>query len=578
MKKVITVLFLMLIFGSPLFAGGSTEGPAATGGTDEPQYGGTFTDFALSDPPSPDELDAAFNALNWLTVIQEHPVMGDFVKYGPRGTNDWAFTAMGYIPDQYQTGQLLESWTVDHDKMVWHLRPGIYWAPSEAQSAWMKLREVTADDLADDTIRFLNGAWGSRFKGLLAEDGVKVIDKYTLQLNTLSYSPSTFYYLAYEDRSVIAPPEMHGTVDRAKRWENQVGTGPWIFKEYVVGSHMTLVKNNNYWMKATIKGEEYKLPFIETFTRTIIPDVSTQLAALQTAKVTIATLVEPTYWTMLDKQASQLKMNEYVRGTTCIDFRADQPPFDNPKVRQAMHIGTNLDQFRKFAMVPNDTPYVWDPVQPGDPAYIPLKELPEDIQKYYDYNPELAKRMLAEAGYPNGFKTAILTQTTVEWQDACAQLQEQWAKIGVDLQINAVEDVEYSRQRYPLPAPLYRGTLIDRMAQHNPVSFFDIAVQSIPAGYLNYGAYSNPEVDKLIVQIRAEVDAAKRVALLKQASIMYQRDVGRINLYPTRYRIYWWPWLKNYYGEYTAQDDNWHCAPIIAHAWIDQKLRREMGY
>jgi len=161
MKKLITVIFVFLILGFPLFAGGGSEEPKAAAGTDVPQYGGTFTDFALADPPSPDELDAAFNALNWLTIMQEHPIMGDFVKYGPRGTGDWAFTAMGYIPDQYQTGQLLESWTVDHDKMVWHLRQGVYWAPSEAQSAWIKAREVTAEDLADDTIRFLNGAWGS---------------------------------------------------------------------------------------------------------------------------------------------------------------------------------------------------------------------------------------------------------------------------------------------------------------------------------------------------------------------------------------------------------------------------------
>jgi len=509
--------------------------------------------------------------------MQEKAISGDIVKYGPRGTGEYMFQAMAYQPEKYWRGELLESWEISADKIVWHVRPGIYWAPTEHQSAWMEAREFTAEDLAADTIRFIEGPYGLRFEGLLASDGVKVIDRYTVVLETESYSPSTWYYLTYEDRGVQAPPEMIAAGDN--RWENQCGTGPWMFEEYVVGSHMSFVRNPNYWKTTTIDGVEYQLPFIEQVVVTNIPDASTQLAALMTGVLDVNRAVRPTYWDMLDTQASSMEKQVLTRGTTCVDFRCDEPPFDDVMVRRALTVGTDRDEFRRFAMLPPETPYVYDPPQPGDPAYIPLEELPEDTQLLYDYNPGLAIEMLANAGHPDGLKTSILVAANnVEWMDVVALLQNQWSKIGVELDLNTVEDVEYNRQRYPLPEPGYHGCLIDTGAQHNPMTFLDTACRSGSAGFMNYGVYSNPVMDRLIDEARVEFDIDKQISIIKEATLIYQDEAARINLYTTRQRIYWWPWLKNYYGEFTGQDDNLCWSNVIAYAWIDQDLKEEMGF
>ena len=241
MKKIIVVLFIAacIVFGAPLFAKGtqeSSEGAAKSsvagpppgqdpakwsepgkmppemvkgeGGYSHgaPSYGGTFRWFYNVEPPSAYEGDANFASLRFLEWTQEMAIAGNFEKYGPRGSGESNFLALAYQPEKYWEGRIIEDWEISTEKIVWHIRPGVFWAPTESQSAWMEQREFVAEDFAADTIRFLEGAWGSRFGGFLSVEGVKVVDKYTVEFVLDSYSPLVFYYIAYEDRGVQAPP------------------------------------------------------------------------------------------------------------------------------------------------------------------------------------------------------------------------------------------------------------------------------------------------------------------------------------------------------------------------------------
>ena len=115
------------------------------------------------------------------------------------------------------------------------------------------------------------------------------------------------YLVGYEDRSLISPPEMIAA--GADTWENQVGTGPWMLKEYVVGSHMTYVRNPEYWDTTTIDGVEYQLPFIDELIWPIIPDQPSQIAARRTRALDFMMPVPNVYWHNLDQTAPELLSN-----------------------------------------------------------------------------------------------------------------------------------------------------------------------------------------------------------------------------------------------------------------------------
>lgn len=87
---------------------------------------------------------------------------------------------------------MIDDWEISLDKITWHVRPGIYWAPTEDQIArgvMEEPREFTAEDLAEDTIRFIENPWGTRFEGYLTADNVEVTDKDTVVLTLTEFSP-----------------------------------------------------------------------------------------------------------------------------------------------------------------------------------------------------------------------------------------------------------------------------------------------------------------------------------------------------------------------------------------------------
>ena len=94
---------------------------------------------------------------------------------------------------------------------------------------------------------------------------------------------------------------------------------------------------------------------------------------------------------------------------------------------------------------------------------------------------------------------------------------------------------------------------------------------------LNYMAYSSPELDALCEQMEKELDVAEQDRQIKEAGFVLMRDVPSIPVSITPQRIYWWPWLKNYYGSYTIQDDC-NFAEMIPYMWIDKDLKKKMGY
>ena len=95
-------------------------------------------------------------------------------------------------------------------------------------------------------------------------------------------------------------------------------------------------------------------------------------------------------------------------------------------------------------------------------------------------------------------------------------------------------------------------------------------------GYFNFSMWSNEHFDELIIGAQKEQDATKRMSLLKEAAIIMLNEVNIVPTDPTPKGHFWWPWIKNYYGERAVAD--FDIASILARAWIDEDMKADMGH
>jgi len=238
-----------------------------------------------------------------------------------------------------------------------------------------------------------------------------------------------------------------------------------------------------------------------------------------------------------------------------------------------MFMGTDIAAFKRMAMA-TGAPTLYLPILPGNPAYVPLEELPEDISMLYEYNPTLARQMILDA-YPDGFTTTFLAQNLAFAEDTGALLADQWSKIGVTLEIDVRDRTGFTELTYAVPKPKYHGAVCVASLPGDPLAQFSYHFQS--GKDTNYAAYSNPELDALIVAAAQETDAAEQTSLFKEASLILLGDAVNLGLHFDPGRMYWWPWVNNFYGELTTQDDASWCS-LAKFIWIDQALKAEMGY
>ena len=552
--------------------GGYSHGP--------PSYGGTITySLGNAEPPDPSVASGLWWSLPYLDAIQERGIIGNTEEYGPRGSGATRFSTNSYIPFEYMSGHLIESWELSPEKMVISVRPGIYWAPTQDQmdrGVMAKPRELTADDFVFDWVQYLESVWKKRFEAHIdienASDVVYATDKYTVVVEFTNYSHALWLFFMYEDRALIGPPETDAADPHL--WENQIGTGPWQFEELVVGSYISYKKNPDYWRSTTIDGKEYQLPFTDQVLIPIMPDQSTQLAALRTGKLDFWRGAPSQFWNTLDG-TSNMQVSEYQTGsTTGVWFRTDRPPFDDVNIRRALRIGTNVPEFQKL-VGSEDLPMVMWPTNPDNPSlYTPFEELPANIQELWTYDPDKARKMLDDAGIPKGFEMKILLGPSPQGQDQAALLKDQWAKIDVNLILDVKDGATVVKQKYASPEVTYEHTLLDGMYVGNPYQWmFQIYYPNVT----NYGAYNNPEVNKLADMASMQTDPKEVNRLTREAAMIYDYETPMIPLFMAPTRTYWWPWVNNYFGEGTIQDDG-QFAAVVYFMWIDQELKETLGY
>ncbi|MBI2849476.1 MAG: ABC transporter substrate-binding protein [Chloroflexi bacterium] len=552
-----------------------------------PEYGGT-----LILPQSGDitRWDAIQHSVMGATLHLTNQGLwsGDWAKgpaggYGTKQT-DWAMNQ--YDRFDLKTGYVAEStkWTVDTAKnegaIVYQIRQGMHWAlnPASEASRLVNGRELTADDVVQslkrtntDPTAYIYRANPETRAAVITKTGpweVTVKVPLTALITTIS---------RFGDSAYMQPPEVITKYGNMLNWKNSVGTGPFILMEYVPGSSASLVRNSNYWMKDPIgPGKGNQLPYLDAVKYLIIPDASTREAALRTGKVDQMGGFNWEEAAQMRKTVPALKELETASGSrmTAAGLRIDRPPFNDIRVRRAMLMATDFKAVVDGLFGGRGEILTWpsQPLPGYEDLYLSLDdpEMPASVKELYVYNPEKAKQLLKEAGFPNGFKTSVLVTSTEV--DFFSVWKDMWAKVGVDLKLDVRESAVVSSLKI---SGQYEGIATGGGAD---ATMFLTAPHLQGEGEANvYVHPADPVIDKALDEVRlamvtkGEAEAMRLYKELMKYVLDQAYAIPRPKI-PTY--NFWWPWVKNYGGETSVG----YYESFVQWVWLDKELKKSMGY
>jgi peptide/nickel transport system substrate-binding protein len=380
---------------------------------------------------------------------------------------------------------LAESWTTSPDGKTWtfKLRQGVKFHNG---------REFVADDVKYTYERVLDPKIGSGGRGYLsAIDQIEVVDKHTLRLHTKQPSASLLAGMAGGWSSIV-PREV--IEQRGDLRRTAVGTGPFVLQEWVPQSYLKARRNPDYWDKGK--------PYVDAVEIKVIPDEANIIAQLRTGNVHHA-LLEDNKNYLLVKDDKRLTAARSPRlGFDMVNINHGRKPFQDVRVRQALSLAVDRQEVLQAAA--SGLGSVTGPLTPAmRPWALPI----ESFKEWYTPNPERAKKLLADAGFPNGFKTTLKVIPTFPTMVAGAQvIAAQLKKVGVDVQI--IQE-EYGVWIKAIIKPSFDFDLTMNITNGDadPDSLLYRRFHSVEKQWNNDG---DPEIDVLLDQGRLTVDPAKR--------------------------------------------------------------------
>ena len=492
----------------------------------------------------------------------------------------WDFQS-GPMPLSAIKGGLAESWEMPDDTaFVFHIRDGVRWH----SKAPMNGRLLTAQDVEYTFHRMLG--LGSGFteptplgmaSDLLAVpiESITATDDSTIVMKLKEPSLSALRVILIDLFAYIMPPEVikqHGDV---QDWRNVAGTGPFMLTGFVEESSYTNTRNPDYWGYDE-KYPENRLPYLDEIRYLMITEEATLQAALITGKIDlrgpsgghIGSI--DTADTLRQTNPEIVLYKQWFRSNDAIAPNVRQPPFDDIRVRKAMQMALDLDTITNtfFKGEASATPQGLVGVKG---YFIPFEEWPEAVKQGYRYDPEGARQLLAEAGYPDGFKTTLNYSL---WSDLgyVEIAVAYWAAIGVDVEIDVLDYGVYHERLF---SRTYEG-----MASAIAGTIY--APATLASWYHSDNQWNRPgsqwpEMDALVEAFQAATTIEEQQRYLKEAD-MYAMKNHWLIWGPKLPQ--WWalhPWVKGYSGEmtlgHTVENDL-----VLSRLWIDSALKKEMGH
>jgi peptide/nickel transport system substrate-binding protein len=514
----------------------------------KPQYGGELViranrDIVNFDPYFTETLTSIYGA--WMERLVADDWMVDPAEW------DYKIT---WHPSKYLKGQLAESWEFkDPCTHIIHLRKGVHWQNIPPANG----REFTADDVVFHYNRLYGMDGGNpspyrttdiRLKDLIS---VTATDRYTVVFKFKTLNPENIIetlHNAYQAQCLENPEAVKKWGDLTD-WRHAIGTGPYILKDFVPGKSATLVKNPDYWGHDE-RYPQNQLPYLDTIKFLIIPDDNEALEMMRAGKIDIMDRV------FLKQAKSIQKTNPEIlqifiprTPTVTIQPRNDRAPFTDIRVRMAMQIAIDLPSIAKSHYEDSIDPY---PSTLTATKFMkgwgfPYEEWPQELKNEYAYNPALARKLLADAGYPNGFETNVIADTDGD-MELLSIIQAYFADIGIKMKIRKMDPASYTdyvENQRKHDQLVYRpyGPLGQTYAPLRVIT-------RLQTGYTtNYAMVADPDFDAFYGKAVATKTEDELKQVLKEANEYVARKHFVVSLLqPMEYSLCQ-PWIKGYHAQ-----------------------------
>jgi len=331
---------------------------------------------------------------------------------------------------------LAERWeALDDTTYVFYLRKGVKWHSKPPLNG----RELVAEDVKFTYDRFLMEKGNANHYMLEPLDRVEVVDRYTVKF--LLKEPFVWLVntLAYPWSMWIVAPELVEQYGDLKKPETAIGTGPFVLERYEPNVKAVFKRNPEYFRQDQ--------PYVDGVEWLIIPDESTGLAMYRTGQIDLGPQLA---WAVRQQDLDSLKKSHPhliyrdMLGITpgAVYMRIDQPPFNDVRVRRAISHAIDRQGLVEA---------VWGRGEPTGPVArglvewsLPIEQLGEGA-KYYRYDPQEARRLLAEAGYPKGFQTQLTVSSGFgrDLVDDAQMVQRYLKDVGIEAELKIQEHGAY---------------------------------------------------------------------------------------------------------------------------------------
>lgn len=430
---------------------------------------------------------------------------------------------------------IASKWDISKDGLTYTftLREDIYFHDDKAFEG--KARKVTAKDVKYSFDRLLDesvaspGSW--IFKGRVRDENpFEAVDDRTFVLHlNKAFRPMlgilTMHYCSVIPQEAV---QKYGKAFRA----NPVGTGPFKFKKWIENQALFLVKNERYFEKV---GDQ-QLPYLDGVRVSFISDRKTAYLELMSGKLDFFSGLEASFVNELltpdgllrPKAAKALQflkspyLNTEYLGIN-VNFGAATNPLRQKQVRQALNYGFDREQMMRTLR--NNVG------RAASSGFTPrgLPSFDDKKVKGYHYNPDKARQLLADAGFPDGKNLPEITLlTNKDYLDLCTFISRQWEDIGIKVKIDIMESATLRNRMSQEQAPFFRASWIADYPDAE--SFFTVFYSKNPAPP-NYTRFNNAAFDKLYEAALQQNLDTRRYALYQELDEIITEEAPVVFLY-----------------------------------------------
>ncbi|WP_249870520.1 ABC transporter substrate-binding protein [Oceanobacillus saliphilus] len=373
-------------------------------------------------------------------------------------------------------------------------------------------KPLTIDDVVYTFERLMGLNGGEKLSGNFDNlDSIDVLDDTTFVM-TLKEANSNFLYSLTALQSAIVPQSNDG-----KHNDNPIGTGPFAFVNYSPGANLELKKNEDYW--------EDGLPYLDNVTFVFQSDDQAAVMNLIAGEVDVTGVPGHRVSEVEDSFNISHQNNN---STLIITFNQEKEPFNDVNVRQAINLSINKQDIIDSVFSGYATP-IGSNMSPAMGDYYL-----DGLQDVYQRDVEKAKQLLAEAGYPDGFKTKITVSSHNDIYSSIGQIAvENLKEIGIDVEIEVVEwgiwleRVYFGRD--------YEMTTIDLTGRPSAYEILNDYISTNDAE--NFFLFDNEEFDQVMADVLKETEREKQIDYYHRAQEILNEESAAV--YIADYQILW---------------------------------------